>query len=145
MMSIKPKTDFNHYSLYNFFIRALTVDNAVTSNTMLILLAGIKIAATMGDKMPRTANDKPTILYNIERTKLAVTMLLPDLAKAINLSSNFTFAPSRIASQAGENCEVLSLTAIPTLLCIKAPASFNPSPNINTFLLLIPGEEITDF
>ena len=80
MMSIKPKTDFDHHSPYNFFNRALIVDNAVTSNTILMLLAGIKIAATIGDKMPRTANDNPTMLYKIERTKLAVTILLPDLA-----------------------------------------------------------------
>ena len=76
-----------------------------------MLLAGIKIAATIGDKMPRTANDNPTILYKMERTKLAVTMLLPDLAKAINLSISLTFVPSSMASHAGENCEVFSLTA----------------------------------
>jgi len=78
MISIKPKNDFNHYSLYNFFIRALNVDNAVTSNTILMLLAGIRIAATIGDSIPRTANDKPTILYKMERIKLTVTMLLPE-------------------------------------------------------------------
>src|ERR1019366_4648738 len=145
MISIKLKNDFNQHSVYKFFIRALTEDNAVTSNTILMLLAGIKIAATIGDSIPRTANDKPTILYKMERIKLTVTMLFPDRAKAINLSSNFTLVPSKIASQAGENCEVLSLTAMPTLLCINAPASLRPSPSINTFLPLTPEGEREEF
>ncbi len=54
--------------------------STVTSNTMLILLAGMSMAATMGDKMPCTAKERPTILYKIERIKLAVTMRFPDFA-----------------------------------------------------------------
>ena len=43
-------------------LRALKEDNKVTSNTMLILLAGISMAATIGDNVPCTAKERPTIL-----------------------------------------------------------------------------------
>ncbi|HLK29656.1 MAG TPA: hypothetical protein VKT28_13855, partial [Puia sp.] len=59
---------------------ALIEDNNVTSSTMLILLAGIKMAATIGESMPCTANDKPAILYRIDKTKLAATILFPNFA-----------------------------------------------------------------
>ena len=39
--------------------RALKEDNKVTSNTMLILLAGISMAATIGDSVPCTAKERP--------------------------------------------------------------------------------------
>jgi hypothetical protein len=47
---------------------------------MLILLAGIRIAAIIGERIPCTAKDKPTILYKIESIKLASTMFLPAFA-----------------------------------------------------------------
>jgi len=49
---IKKKYDFDQLLFYNPFNRALTEDNEVTSNTILILLAGIRIAAIIGDKIP---------------------------------------------------------------------------------------------
>ena len=40
---------------------------------------------------------------------------------------------SRMASHAGEKTLIFSERAIPTSLCAKAPASFNPSPIMATF------------
>lgn len=102
-MFVKEKNDFDQPQNCKCFMRALKEDKVVTSSTILILLAGINIAAIIGDSMPCTAKDKPTILYIRERIKLAVTIFFPDLAKAINLSINFTFEPSKMASHAGEN------------------------------------------
>jgi hypothetical protein len=65
---------------YSPFFRATKEDNRLTNNTILMLLAGIRIAATMGDNNPCTAKDKPTTLYKIDKIKLAKTMRLPALA-----------------------------------------------------------------
>lgn len=62
MISIKTNNDFCHSKNYKCLSPALKEDNAVTSNTILILLAGIKMAATIGERIPCTANDKPIIL-----------------------------------------------------------------------------------
>ena len=80
MISIKAINDFCQVLFYKCFNRALNEESKVTSNTMLILLAGIKIAATIGERIPCTAKDRPIMLYKMDRTKLAVTILLPDLA-----------------------------------------------------------------
>src|SRR5665647_724155 len=112
---------------------ALKEDSKVTSNTILMLLAGISMAATIGERVPCTAKESPIILYKMESVKLAATIILPDLAYARNWWIIPILLLSIMASQAGENCAVLSLTAIPVSLCIRAPASFRPSPNINTF------------
>ena len=42
-----------------------------------MLLAGIRMAAIMGERIPCTAKDKPTILYTMESIKLAVTIFFP--------------------------------------------------------------------
>jgi len=51
---------------------------------MVKLLAGIKMAATMGDKFPLTANDSPTILYRIETMNAVQTKTLFALHNSIN-------------------------------------------------------------
>ena len=53
------KAFFIYYRLFNL---ALAEVKTVTNATILILLAGIRIAATIGDKIPCTAKDNPTIL-----------------------------------------------------------------------------------
>jgi hypothetical protein len=52
----------NHFETGTPKRRALKEDNKVTSNTILILLAGISMAATIGDNVPCTAKERPTIL-----------------------------------------------------------------------------------
>ena len=52
----------NHFETSILKRRALKEDNKVTSNTILILLAGINMAATIGDNVPCTAKERPTIL-----------------------------------------------------------------------------------
>jgi len=47
---------------------------------MLIELTGINMAAINGDNKPCTAKLNPTMLYKIERIKLHVITVLPDLA-----------------------------------------------------------------
>jgi hypothetical protein len=60
---IKKNTHLTLPILYPNPIRlALRDDSNVTSNTMLILLAGISMAATIGERVPCTANESPTIL-----------------------------------------------------------------------------------
>ena len=66
-----------HQSLFLF---AEKVVAKVTNVTMLIELTGINIAAINGDNKPCTAKLNPTILYKIERIKLNVITVLPDLA-----------------------------------------------------------------
>ena len=103
MTIIKKGYDIYQFYFYKPLYRATAEDNAVTRNTMLMLLAGINIAAITGDKNPCTAKERPTRLYKIESIKLTATIFFPDLAKAKNLSSSLTLHPSRIASHAGEN------------------------------------------
>ena len=54
--------DPSHFLCYKPFILAVIDDIKVTSKTMLMLLAGINIAAIIGESAARTANDKPTTL-----------------------------------------------------------------------------------
>ena len=49
----------NYLEPGNLKRRALKEDNKVTSNTILILLAGINMAATIGDNVPCTAKERP--------------------------------------------------------------------------------------
>ena len=80
MMSIKAEYDSGHVEIQSPLLRAIKDEQRLTNITMLILLAGISMAAIMGERMPCTANDKPAILYRMERMKLAVTIFLPPLA-----------------------------------------------------------------
>jgi hypothetical protein len=65
---------------YNFFRLAENVVAAVTNITMLMVLAGISIAATSGDNSPCTAKLNPIILYTMEMIKLQVITFFPDRA-----------------------------------------------------------------
>lgn len=58
MMTIKTKYDFGHVAIPSPFLRATDEERMVTNSTMLILLAGIRIAAIMGESVPCTAKDK---------------------------------------------------------------------------------------
>ena len=54
--------------------------NKAESETMLIELIGINIAAIMGDKAALVAKYIPIILYKIERIKISIMTSLPFLA-----------------------------------------------------------------
>ena len=61
---------------------AFIEDNSVTNITILMLLAGISMAAIIGDRLPCTAKESPTKLYRMDNIKLIVTIFLPDFAYA---------------------------------------------------------------
>ena len=69
---------------YNPFLFAENEVAKVTNVTMLIELTGINMAAINGDINPCTAKLNPTILYKMERIKLKVITVLPDLAYRMN-------------------------------------------------------------
>lgn len=62
MRKVKHRTDFRHSLFYRPFRLAISEVSMLTNSTILILLAGIKIAAIMGDSFACTAKDIPTIL-----------------------------------------------------------------------------------
>jgi hypothetical protein len=48
---------------------------------MVMVLNGMIMAATMGSNLPLTANKSPTTLYNNERAKLNLMVVIESLAK----------------------------------------------------------------
>src|SRR4051812_36690999 len=88
-------------------------------NKMLRLLAGINIAAIIGDKLPCTAKKIPARLYMMEMTKLAITTFLFTRHSFINLCSSGSLSACIMASLAGVKLLECSLTAIPLSACFK--------------------------
>ena len=88
----------------------------MANKTTEIELIGIRIAATIGDRLPLTANNRPTILYKNEITKLIFITVIVLCESCMNLGKRLNFSASRIPSQAGENTLMFSEIAIPTLL-----------------------------
>lgn len=106
----------------------------VVKSMILIELIGIRIAATTGSKFPVTAKNVPIQLYNRESTKLILITCMVFLLRARKCGSFSISEACRIASQAGEKVLLFSATAQPTWACLRAPASFSPSPSIITCL-----------
>ena len=100
--------------------------------TTLIELIGIKIAAKSGDMCPVTAKPSPTILYIKLIAKVIFTIVIASLQNFKYFSKSTNLTPAMITSDDGVKEFVSSATAMPTLLCFKAPASFKPSPNMAT-------------
>src|SRR5690606_32041766 len=93
-----------------------------------------RIAANKGDMVPWTAKLIPITLYNREMMKDILMTLTASLLKSKNFGNLWNASPSKMASQPGEKLLISSETAIPRSAFLNAPASFSPSPNIQTFL-----------
>src|SRR5690606_14210429 len=106
----------------------------VAKETTLMLLSGIRIAATRGVRYPATATLNAMALYRKEIMNAPSRIREEYFANTRNRSNMAMFLPSRIPSQAGVNTPVSSVTARPTSLCLRAPESLSPSPTMSTFL-----------
>lgn len=129
MCNISLKGDF--YSFNLTFPLQFTI--AVTKTIMVIELIGIKIAANKGVSVAVTAKDKPTALYKKEIKKLNLMMVMLSLDNRNREGSEKRFLASKMASLEGVNEFTSSVIVIPKSEAAKAPASFNPSPIIQTF------------
>lgn len=65
---------------YSPLLLAAMLVEMVTKVTMVIELAGINMAAIIGDRLAVTAKLKPTKLYRMEMIQLVHTTFLPALA-----------------------------------------------------------------
>ena len=63
----------------------------VTKLTIVIVLNGIIIAATKGNKFPVTAKDNPTTLYNNESVKLILIVVIAFLDSFTPAFASYTF------------------------------------------------------
>ena len=88
----------------------------VVNKTIEIELAGIKIAAITGDKLPDTAYKSPMMLYNREIIKLPIIMLRVIFEKSRKNFKSLKREPSKIASHAGEKLFISSEIEIPISL-----------------------------
>ena len=133
-LQIPKRKQLTYLLFYNLNDFADKLTEKLANTTTDTELIGISIAATIGVRFPWTANDNPTRLYRNEIRNPALTMFMLRCVNSMNCASPENFFDWRMASQAGEKLNTLSAITIPTLLSLSAPASFSPSPIINTFL-----------
>ena len=74
----------------------------MANTTTEIELSGIRMAATIGDNTPCTANPNPTKLYKNDIVKLIKIILILIFENSINFGNRLNFSASKIASLAGQ-------------------------------------------
>jgi len=99
MMYLITKDDFNH--VFSLNLLAIYKEPNHVNSTIEIELDGIKIAATIGFKLPLTAKLNPTMLYIIDRVKLHHIICRIPFAINKNLGNEGNLSAEIMASEPG--------------------------------------------
>ena len=105
MTIVTNKSDLCHVfrTERNYFFGAKNTVPKVAINTMVMELIGIRIAATIGDNCPVTANVNPMVLYKRENTRQILNIALENKATFNKLESLESASAAIIASEEGVN------------------------------------------